>query len=216
MASGYGGGWHGDGTQRSGIDLGRWPANVLLSEDAAAALDAQAGERTSGGYPPEGGQRSHVATYGHPNARGPQQFGGSVGGASRFFYCAKPSRKERNAGCDALPLRTRAERDGRQMGNNSKGSTNSNGQPVNGTGMRRPSGNFHPTVKPVALLRWLVRLVTPIDGTVLDCFAGSGTTGIACQAERRSCVLIERDATYLPIIRARVGATRTADARSTA
>jgi site-specific DNA-methyltransferase (adenine-specific) len=55
----------------------------------------------------------------------------------------------------------------------------------------------HPTVKPVALLRWLVRLVTPEGGTVLDPFAGSGTTAVACVRERRDCILIEREAEYV-------------------
>jgi len=105
-----------------------------------------------------------------------------------------------------MPEHSRAERDGRQTTNNSKGSRNGSGKPINGTGMRNPSANFHPTVKPVALMRWLVRLVTPIGGTVLDCFAGSGTTGLACQAEARPCVLIEREAAYVPIIRARLRA----------
>jgi DNA modification methylase len=78
---------------------GRWPANVLLDDTQAAALDQQSGVLHSGGYPHEGGQRSHQSTYGKPNIRGEQRFGSSEGGASRFFptfkYCAKAPRKER-------------------------------------------------------------------------------------------------------------------------
>jgi DNA modification methylase len=62
----------------------------------------------------------------------------------------------------------------------------------------------HPTIKPVDLLRWLVRLVTPPGGTVLDCFAGSGTTGMACMAEGFDCILIEAEAEYVADIRARI------------
>ena len=65
-------------------------------------------------------------------------------------------------------------------------------------------GSRHPTVKPVNLMRWLCRLVTPPGGTVLDCFAGSGTTGAAAIAERFDCVLIERDAASVEDIRLRI------------
>ena len=75
-------------------------------------------------------------------------------------------------------------------------------------GAERPrvDGVMHPTVKPLALMRWLVRLVTPPGGTVLDHFAGSGTTGEACAAEGFPVILIEREAAYLPLIVQRLGA----------
>jgi site-specific DNA-methyltransferase (adenine-specific) len=65
-------------------------------------------------------------------------------------------------------------------------------------------GSLHPTVKPVDLMRWLVRLVTPPGGTCLDPFAGSGTTGMACMAEGFDCILIEREAEYVADIKARI------------
>jgi len=68
----------------------------------------------------------------------------------------------------------------------------------------RVDGVAHPTCKPLDLMRWLVRLVTPPGGTVLDPFAGSGTTGEACVVEGFRCVLIEREADYLPLIVARL------------
>lgn len=64
--------------------------------------------------------------------------------------------------------------------------------------------NTHPTVKPVDLVQWLIRLVTPPDGLVLDCFAGSGTTGVAAQLENRRAILIESEAEYVNIIRRRL------------
>ena len=69
---------------------------------------------------------------------------------------------------------------------------------------RLPDGTAHPTVKPVALMRWLVRLVTPPDGLVLDPFAGSGSTGEACELEGFRCVLIEKDPSSAELIRQRM------------
>ena len=65
-------------------------------------------------------------------------------------------------------------------------------------------GTSHPTVKPISLMQWLIRLVTPPGGVVLEPFAGSGTTVEAAIKETVRCVAIERDATYLPLIRARI------------
>jgi site-specific DNA-methyltransferase (adenine-specific) len=72
-------------------------------------------------------------------------------------------------------------------------------------------GSKHPTVKPVDLMRWLVRLITPPGGTVLDPFAGSGTTGMACMAEGFDAILVEREAQYLADIRRRVAHVRGED-----
>ena len=69
-------------------------------------------------------------------------------------------------------------------------------------------GIAHPTVKPLALMRWLVRLVTPPGGTVLEPFAGSGTTVEACLLEGFRCVAIEREADYLPLIVQRINRRR--------
>ena len=72
----------------------------------------------------------------------------------------------------------------------------------------RVNGTAHPTVKPLALMRWLVRLVTPPGGTVLEPFAGSGTTVEACIVEGFQCIAIEREADYLPLIRQRIDRRR--------
>ncbi len=68
----------------------------------------------------------------------------------------------------------------------------------------QPSKNFHPTVKPVALMEYLVKLVTREGQTVLDPFAGSGTTGIACKNLNRNAILIEREAEYVEIAKCRI------------
>ena len=75
---------------------GRWPANLV--HDGSGEVLAGFPETKSGGYPPEGGQRSQVSTYGKPTARGEQKFTSSEGSAARFFYCAKASKKDRGDG----------------------------------------------------------------------------------------------------------------------
>jgi hypothetical protein len=156
---------------------GRWPANVLLDGDAAAMLDAQSGER--------GGMRNRGQEIGYDD----------TGGASRFFYCAKASRAERNAGLDGMPERVAHDDVRMNDGGSSPGQT---------PNLHTPQSNHHPTVKPISLMRWLVRLVTPPGGTVLDPFLGSGTTGIACVAEAFAFIGIEQDADYLELARRRI------------
>lgn len=186
----------------SGFDpnVGRWPANVLLDEGAAAELDEQSGER--GALAPVRGTEPSAASNGdvtNARARVPGAFHGDSGGASRFFYVAKPSRAERDLGCDALPIRSGGEATDRQDG--TAGVANPR------AGANRGGGrNVHPTVKPVELLRYLVRLVTPPGGRVLDPFFGSGTTGIAAHREGFSFLGVEREAEYVTIAQARVSA----------
>jgi DNA modification methylase len=115
---------------------------------------------------------------------------GDLGPRARFFYCAKPNRSERDAGCEHLPRRTiqtfkigrgdelRAERVG--------------------------ALNVHPTVKPLGVMRWLIRLACPPEGLVLDPFTGSGTTGAAAVLERTRFLGFERDEQYIQIARARI------------
>jgi len=102
---------------------------------------------------------------------------------SRLFFCAKASKREREAGCEELPLRSDL---------------------LYGRPTPRLRRNIHPTIKPVGLMRWLVRLVTPPGGMVLDPFAGSGTTGIAAVLEGRQFVGIEREGAYVDIACARL------------
>jgi DNA modification methylase len=143
---------------------GRWPANVILDETAAAMLDEQTGELHTGG-----GVKANI----RPMERGSQvpattvatDFAPNSGGASRFFYVSKVDREERNRGTDR---------------------------------------NIHPTVKPVALMQWLCRMVTPPHGTVLDPFLGSGSTGMAALREGFDFIGIEREPEYVEIARARI------------
>lgn len=120
-----------------------------------------------------------------------------MGSAAKFFYCAKPSKAERNAGLDGLPMKSI----GKMMKNGNNTGTTSIGfeqfKPA-------PSANIHPTVKPLALMRYLIRLVTPPNGTVLEPFAGSGTTLMAAVIEGFNAIGCELTADYLPIIEGRV------------
>lgn len=126
---------------------------------------------------------------------------GQHAGASRFLYCAKASRRERDAGCEHLPARPTglfpsATREG-----------------ASPAAVRNP----HPTVKPIDLMRWLVRLVCPPDGLVLDPFCGSGTTGAATVLEARRFVGIELDPHHAEVARARITHwSRHADGENTA
>lgn len=122
------------------------------------------------------------------------------GGASRFFYVAKPPRFEKDAGLEHLEPLSGAAALGREEG--SAGLDN----PHAGAGRRGGARNTHPTVKPVALMRWLVRLVTPPGGLVLDPFAGSGTTGVAALLEGCRFIGAERadDPRYEAILRGRI------------
>jgi DNA modification methylase len=179
-------------------DIGRWPANVLLDEEAAALLDEQTGELVSGARrgPNPNAVTSMADAYDGGWSHAGGACDGSVGGASRFYYVAKPSREERDYGTDGLIARQRDE---------SRKEGNPGGDNPRNRGLQ-PRGNFHPTVKPVELMRWLVKLVTPPGGTVLDPFTGSGTTGMACRYEQREFIGIEREAEYLEIAKRRIAA----------
>lgn len=154
-------------------DLGRWPANVLLDEEAAAMLDEQTGELHSQDPATRLSTSNTVGVTGMGTGRSVEY--ADRGGASRFFYCAKVSTAERNAGCEPSLLNPDA-----------------------------PERNHHPTVKPLALMRWLIRLVTAEGATVLEPFAGSGSTVCAAALEGRDCIAIEREPAYMEVTRARV------------
>ena len=185
------------------LPSGRWPANVVLDEDAAAMLDAQSGDRPSTGTPTREAKRAKSASIPSRGVTGwadgqPQgPLYSDSGGASRFFYCAKASRREREAGLEGMPERVNLDlTSGDRNRENERAGTNRNG-PLR-------AANHHPTVKPIALMRWLVRLVTPPGGLVLDPFTGSGTTGCAAVLEGFRFIGCEREAEYVAIAEKRI------------
>jgi site-specific DNA-methyltransferase (adenine-specific) len=169
---------------------GRWPANVILDEEAAAALDAQSGERASGG---QGRRRESSGLFGLGGDSGLNVWHGGTGGASRFFYTAKASRSEREAGLDGVELKLGGSLDG---GNDTR-----NGSDKPQLTMR---ANHHPTVKPIALMRYMIRLVAPRGAVVLDPFMGSGSTGCAAMVEGMQFIGIDITPEYVDIARRRL------------
>lgn len=184
-------------------DPGRWPANVVLDEESAALLDAQSGASKSvGGSRGAGGQNGR---YGPINAQPEVKPGyGDTGGASRFFYCAKASRKERELGLEDFEPVTFVASNGGQAAD----SRDEDYEAAISIGLNKPKTvrNPHPTVKPVSLMRWLVRLITPPDGLVLDPFCGSGTTGIAATLEGFDFVGMDLTPEYCAIAERRIAA----------
>jgi site-specific DNA-methyltransferase (adenine-specific) len=116
------------------------------------------------------------------------------GSAARFFYCAKASKRDRNEGLDGFEAKR--DHDGRADGG------------VGGDNPRNRTNNaklnHHPTVKPTTLMQYLVRLVTPRNGIVLDPFMGSGSTGKACAYEGFDFIGIDQSAEYVAIAQARI------------
>lgn len=154
--------------------LGRWPANLIhdgSDEVLQAFPDAQGAQAQVTGSEPTTGFSGAVKFSGmRRRVPGPPPRIETQKSASRFFYCAKASREERNRGLKQ---------------------------------------NNHPTVKPIALMRYLIRLVTPPTGTILDPFSGSGTTGIAAELESINCICLENDPDSHATAIARAAAWRT-------
>jgi site-specific DNA-methyltransferase (adenine-specific) len=124
-------------------------------------------------------------------------------GASRFFYVAKASTKEKSVGLTDVHF----SRERKPMFTSSGGMHGASLERVihnKDTGSAIPRLNYHPTVKPITLMRYLCRLVTPPNGVVLDPFMGSGTTGCAAVLEGFRFVGIERDEEYARIAKARI------------
>jgi site-specific DNA-methyltransferase (adenine-specific) len=175
-------------------DSGRWPSNVMLDEYTASLVDQQSGTRL-------GSATSSKINLGSGEKSEIHGWGGKItatyddkGGASRFFYVAKASKRDRNEGLDGLEAQRHSDREKADGvgGDNPRNRSNQEKQ------------NFHPTVKPTDLMRNLIRLVTPLGGTVLDPFTGSGSTGKAAILEGMQFVGCELTPEYLPIIEGRI------------
>lgn len=183
---------HGTGALNiDGARIGRAEGDSSIAENRTATFgsqETQSGGDGSGGWEQNDAGRwpANVITDGSIDAEW-----------VRYFYSAKASKAERNAGLNALPEIATAAMQGNLV----------SGQPLagNGTPIKTPiRQNFHPTVKPLALMRYLVRLVTPPGGTVLEPFAGSGTTLAAAILEGFDAIGCELTDDYLPIIEGRI------------
>ncbi len=128
----------------------------------------------------------------------------SEGSAARFFYCPKVSKSERNRGLDHLPTKKTSSMSGRRDSHDMEDYSIDND--VTGRFVTERK-NIHPTVKPVELMKYLCRLVTPKGGTVLDPFMGSGSTGIAAKDEGFDFIGIEMEEEYFNIASSRIGSS---------
>ncbi|HBP5075806.1 TPA: site-specific DNA-methyltransferase [Pseudomonas aeruginosa] len=174
---------------------GRWPANLIHdgSEEVVVLFPADAGAAAPVHRRNGDKFRNSYGAFRGDIDEGGSTLQGDAGSAARFFYCAKASRRDRNEGCEHMerkPLH-------RSSGSQNPGSFQSEGTD-------KTSQNNHPTVKPTDLMAYLVRLVTPPGGKVLDPFTGSGSTGKAAVREGFEFVGIEREAPYLAIAEARI------------
>jgi site-specific DNA-methyltransferase (adenine-specific) len=184
-------GQFGDGAFVAGTDLtnGRFPANIIFDEEAGQLLDEQSGKsktKANKNY-----KHSNTETESNTfTGRGTYTPREDEGGASRFFYCPKTSKKDRNEG-----LVVEKEKNKRPIGvafNNEDDL------------FQQGTGNNHPTVKPTDLMRYLINLVTPPNGTTLDPFMGSGSTGKAAIRCGVNFIGIEKEQEYMDIAKARI------------
>jgi DNA modification methylase len=188
------------------VPSGRWPSNVLLSDPElfdqpnpyVVGSGATAGDFTQGRY--------HLPDRSAPDAMfaGGRLDAGNTytdtGGYSRFFIIPKADRADREP---VLRGQVEAVRSGGMQ-------ATLDGSMLTGSGNERTTTreNAHPTVKPVDLMRHLVRLVTPSGGTVLDPFLGSGSTALACELEGFPWIGIEKEPEYVAIAEARLNGTQ--------
>lgn len=163
-------------TCKESLHQGRFPANLIHD-----------------------GSEEVEALFPHTKS-GKANIGDGSGSASRFFYCAKASRQDRNEGLDGFEVK-QTTGGGGGIGDYKDDVNSMSGKYGS---EKAPSKNNHPTVKPTKLIRYLVRLVTPPKGTVLDPFAGSGSTGKACVLENFNYILIELEKDSCLIAEARI------------
>jgi len=173
---------------------GRFPANFIHdgSYEVVELFPANAGgghwsKTKVTGFGEFGGGTSEYLGQGEKDG---------FGSAARFFYCAKASKRDRNEGCNEFQER-QVVTFATANGTSGKPSSISEGRDTK-------NRNHHPTVKPTDLMQYLCRLITPPNGTILDPFLGSGSTGKAAMYEGFNFVGIELTEEYLPIAKARI------------
>jgi site-specific DNA-methyltransferase (adenine-specific) len=174
---------------------GRFPANFIHDgSDEVVALfpDTKSGALKATQY--EKANEENQSIFAGAGAFANKGYGSDSGSAARFFYCAKASKRDRNEGLDGFEAKRDHDgrKDGGVGGDNPRNRTNN------------AKLNHHPTVKPTTLMQYLVRLVTPPNGIVLDPFMGSGSTGKACAYEGFEFIGIDQSAEYVAIAQARI------------
>ncbi len=196
-----GGNFNADNSDRESLTTftqhaqGRWPANIIFDEEAAQLLDAQSGIMKQGGAQRGSIIKSKGGGYGSDVGKVDKGVNVETDkyGASRFFYVAKASKSERNKGLDEMPLVE-------------SGIKNASGRGFNESEPYKKilNQNFHPTIKPIKLMQYLIKLVTPPNGTVIDPFMGSGSTGVAAKELGFNFIGIELSEEYFEIAKQRI------------
>jgi len=179
-----------------GNPIGRFPANIIFDEEAGQLLDEQSGVSKS-----NGGTNKILKNEIYGEIKTPQEYFNYAdkGGASRFFYCPKSSKKDRNEGLDNFedrPSQLNSGGIGRKISVEKRLEENGENVPT--------MKNNHPTVKPTDLMRYLINLITPSNGTILDPFMGSGSTGKAAVRCGVNFIGIEKEQEYMDISKARI------------
>jgi site-specific DNA-methyltransferase (adenine-specific) len=182
---------------------GRFPANLI--HDGSDEVVSMFPE-TKGQYGGKGrAANSKAGKYGwnnldkEVNNKGATQGIADSGSASRFFYCAKASKAERNKGLEGFEKK-------QKVFNGQSDTPSKELKDIEKRFTTQPAANNHPTVKPISLMRYLCKLITPKGGIVLDPFMGSGSTGIGAKLEGFDFIGIEREEEYCKIAEARIKA----------
>jgi DNA modification methylase len=168
---------------------GRFPANLI--HDGSEEVTELFPRAKGGAYPAKRGKAVATTFASGQETEGGFRAMGDDGSAARFFYCAKANKRDRNDGLEGFEVKRPDTRTKTGMGT------------FDEKGVAAQS-NHHPTVKPIALMQYLVRLVTPPTGIVLDPFMGSGSTGKACMYEGFSFIGIDQSEEYVKISQARI------------
>jgi site-specific DNA-methyltransferase (adenine-specific) len=210
--NGEGGKWEG----KTEISEGRWPANIIFDEEAGQVLDQQSGISKSSTFTaPMRDIRGHgdnLYTSASGNKRKVRDIittngHNDKGGASRFFYCPKASKKDRDEGMDGFEEKSVGHTNSDKCIKCNKWRLSGNGESCK---CEEPETewikrkNNHPTVKPTALMEYLIKLITPVNGIVMDPFMGSGSTGKAAVRNGFDFIGIEMDEEYIKIAEARI------------
>lgn len=180
---------------------GRWPANIIHDGSDAVVSAFPDAKGQQGDLKETGRARPSQGRYGDmapPKAHAARLE--SETSAARFFYCAKVTKKERDEGLERFTSISATD----MTGGRKEGSVGIN-DPRAGAGRTNGAKNNHPTVKPIALMKYLCKLITPPGGTVLDPWMGSGSTGRAAVEEEFSFIGIDLDPDYVTIASARIG-----------
>jgi len=182
---------------------GRFPANFIHDgSDEVLELFPDTGKSTGGRIGKKSMSNVTNVPAGQFEAGDPGY--GDSGSASRFFYCAKASKKDRNEGLDGFEEKQTLGGGGLTAEIKEDGSYETASAGGKFGSVKAKQTNHHPTVKPTDLMRYLCRLVTPPNGTVLDPFTGSGSTGKAAVLEGFGFIGVEQSEEYIAIAEARI------------